>query len=57
MPQVKGSISQLSPVLNLVASYDGEASEVGFTINAFASLPISWVEDMASFPFKEKVDY
>ncbi len=52
---MKGSVSRFSPVLNLVASYDGELEDVGFTINAFASVPLSWVEEVAPFPFNEKV--
>ena len=42
--------------LSLVASYDGEAEEVGFTITAFSTIPsLSWDETPTKLPFSHKV--
>lgn len=42
--------------LSLIASYDGEAEEVGFTITAFSTIPsLSWDETPAKLPFSHKV--
>lgn len=32
-------------ILHLVAAYDGEFSEVGFTVSAYANCDITWIED------------
>lgn len=42
--------------LSLIASYDGEAEEVGFTITAFSTIPsLSWDETPTKLPFSHKV--
>jgi len=42
--------------LSLIASYDGEAEEVGFTITAFSTIPsVSWDETPTKLPFSHKV--
>ncbi|KAJ3487156.1 hypothetical protein NLI96_g3727 [Meripilus lineatus] len=52
---VKASISRFFPVLSLVASYDGDDDNVGFTIDAYASIPISWIKETTALPYNEKV--
>jgi hypothetical protein len=42
--------------LSLVASYDGEVEEVGFTITAFSTISsLSWDETPTKLPFSHKV--
>lgn len=43
--------------LSLIASYDGEAEEVGFTVNVFSTISsLSWDETPARLPFSQKAD-
>jgi calpain-7 len=44
-------------VLSILASYDGDASEVGFTISAYSSgsVDIRWDETIVSPPYERKV--
>lgn len=42
-------------MLSLVASYDGDDDNVGFTIDAYASIPISWIKETTALPYNEKV--
>ena len=42
--------------LSLIASYDGEAGEVGFTITTFSTIPsLAWDETPTKLPFSHKV--
>lgn len=42
--------------MSLIASYDGEAEEVGFTITVFSTLSsLSWDETPTKLPFSHKV--
>jgi len=42
--------------LSLIASYDGDAEEVGFTITALSTIPsLSWDETPTRLPFSHKV--
>ena len=41
----------------MLASYDGDARELGFTLNTFAkrNMNITWVEDTPTPPYTSKV--
>lgn len=42
--------------LSLIASYDGESEEVGFTITVFSTIPsLSWDETPTKLPFSHAV--
>ena len=42
--------------LSLIASYDGGAEEVGFTVTTFSTIPsLSWDETPTKLPFSHKV--
>lgn len=42
--------------LSLIASYDGEAGEAGFTITTFSTVPsLAWDETPTKLPFSHKV--
>ena len=43
------------PSLSLVASYDGPYDEVGFTVIAYSSSPISWKTELNALAYNEKV--
>ncbi|OSX61790.1 hypothetical protein POSPLADRAFT_1144115 [Postia placenta MAD-698-R-SB12] len=42
---VRTQVMPSDGILHLVAAYDGEFSEVGFTISAYANCDITWIED------------
>ncbi|KAF4614242.1 hypothetical protein D9613_007736 [Agrocybe pediades] len=50
--------SQKSGILSISASYDGGASEVGFTLSAYAEegTKISWIKNKPSPPFMRKLE-
>lgn len=49
--------SQRSGTLSILASYDGDARELGFTLSAFAkgNMDIMWVENTPTPPYTFKV--
>ncbi|KAF5375558.1 hypothetical protein D9615_009157 [Tricholomella constricta] len=50
--------SQPSGVLSIFTSYDGDAMEVGFTLNAYANseVDISWDETIPTPPFTKQIE-
>jgi calpain-7 len=55
--RVRIPISQRSGTLSILASYDGDARDVGFTLSAFAKndMKITWVENTPTPPYTFKV--
>ncbi|KAM6502958.1 hypothetical protein JOM56_002935 [Amanita muscaria] len=54
----KVRVSSSSGVLCITACYDGDASDVGYTIDVYASQrgsSFSWDENVSSLPYKEKI--
>lgn len=41
--------------LSFVVSYDGLYEDVGFTVTAYSSFPISWVQESNTLAHNEKV--
>jgi len=56
-PQARVSAEEIREgSLSLIASYDGDAEEVGFTITALSTIPsLSWDETPTGLPFCHKV--
>ncbi|CAL1711572.1 unnamed protein product [Somion occarium] len=52
---VKARCSSLSPELLVVASYDGDYDDVGFTVTIYSSTSASWVRDAISLPYVKKI--
>lgn len=50
-------ISQPSGVLSIFTSYDGDSTEVGFTLTAYASadITIAWDEKVPIPPYTKRV--
>ena len=55
--KVKTEYDPRNPTLSLVASYDGEYDDVGFTISVYACRPLSWGEGPTKLPFHEVVSF
>lgn len=55
--RIRIPISQRSGTLSMLASYDSDARELGFTLNAFAKrhMNMTWVEDTPTPPYTFKV--
>ena len=55
--RIRIPISQRSGTLSMLATYDGDAHELGFTLNAFAkrNMNITWIEDTPTPPYTFKV--
>ena len=55
--RVRIPISQRSGTLSILASYDGDARELGFTLSTFAKIHmnITWVENTPTPPYMFKV--
>ncbi|KAF8807060.1 hypothetical protein BYT27DRAFT_7242680 [Phlegmacium glaucopus] len=58
LARIRIPISQRSGTLSILASYDGDARELGFTLSAFAksSMNITWVENTPTPPYTYKVE-
>ena len=55
--RIRIPISQRSGTLSILASYDGDARELGFTLSAFAkkNMNITWIENTPTPPYTFKV--
>lgn len=52
---MKAEYSSRDPTLSIIASYDGEYNDVGFTISAFSCSPLTWRAQPAKMLFYESV--
>lgn len=55
--RIRIPVSQRSGTLSILASYDGDGRELGFTLSVFAkrNTNIAWVEDTSTPPYTFKV--
>ncbi|PCH36605.1 cysteine proteinase [Wolfiporia cocos MD-104 SS10] len=53
---VRTQVSQTESVLQIIAAYDGQLDDVGFTITAYSITDISWIEDIPRALYVKEVD-
>ncbi|GBE80774.1 Calpain-like protease palB/RIM13 [Sparassis crispa] len=53
---VKTQLSTSTTILSLVASYDGDFEDVGFTVTAYSNVALSWIEDSSNAPYSKQID-